>query len=617
MGAQPDTLYLYNTSMHAAGNVLESIYDGPIDTNGFDYQPVILEKLPSLSNGDAVLQSIQITAGDLVVNDAGDVVELSIGDKVRPFGCNQPDCAIEWDGDSLEMAQLSATFTLLDGIKWSDGEPLTANDSVFSYHLALDCGYPWGEEWGPCGGLGDGGYETLSRTAAYNILDNLTNQWVGLPGYLDPYYFTNFAHPLPEHQLRGYSPEDLFELDDASRHPIGWGAYRITYWEYGNEIRLEKNPFYFRSGEGLPAFDELIFRFVEQNESNDNLLLSGACDMLELEAASQIPHTRLLELNAAGHLQAHFTTTNVWEHADFNIRPVPEIINGGEFSGWDLDGDGQGPFGDVRLRQAIAMCMDRQRVIDEVLLGQSPILDSYVPPGHPLYNPDAPHYDYDVTAASALLDEIGWIDTDGDGVREAHNVTGVPDGTALRFKYETTTSITRQQGTQILAEGLARCGIQVALNYMDASEWYADGPEGELFGRRFDMGEFASWITGANPLCEFYTTWNIPGPPEELDTQGNHLHALGWSGQNVTGYSHPEYDQVCQTAKGTLPGQPGYIENHLSAQEIFTHYLPAIPLYLRNWVTAARADMCGHIMDPTAGTDTWNIEEYDYGEGCE
>ncbi len=78
-GAEPDTLYVNSTNMLAANNVLEAIYDGPIDNTGFSYQPVILEKLPSLADGDATIQPVAVKENDFVVNDAGEMVLLRPG----------------------------------------------------------------------------------------------------------------------------------------------------------------------------------------------------------------------------------------------------------------------------------------------------------------------------------------------------------------------------------------------------------------------------------------------------------------------------------------------------------------------------------------------------------
>jgi peptide/nickel transport system substrate-binding protein len=75
-------------------DVRQAIYDGPIDHRAFGYQPVILERLPSLGSGDAVVNVVTVGAGALVLNNDNQVVTLALGEWVRPAGCRSPDCAI-------------------------------------------------------------------------------------------------------------------------------------------------------------------------------------------------------------------------------------------------------------------------------------------------------------------------------------------------------------------------------------------------------------------------------------------------------------------------------------------------------------------------------------------
>jgi peptide/nickel transport system substrate-binding protein len=603
-GAEPDTLYIYGGSMLAQSNVLAAIYDGPIDTNGFSYQPVILEKLPSLADGDALLQPVAVQDGDVIVNDAGEVTLLKVGQVVRPFGCNLPSCAITWDGSPLEMGQLSSTFTLLEGVRWSDGEPLTAQDSVFSFRIASDPDSHTDKY-------------TIQRTESYTALDDRTVQWVGRPGFLDSNYQINFFHPLPEHQLRGYKPALLLNVPETNITPLGWGPYMIQKWEFGNEIKLIRNPYYFRAAEGLPHFDQVTYRFLGSGAPLVlAALLNGECDIVDQEASvkswDESELQALLDLEAAGQLRLDLATGTSWEHVDFNLRPLTYA----GFASLDADGDGLGPFGDIRLRQAVAMCMDRRAVVDSIFLDQTFVLNTYLSPQHPLYNPDVSVWPFDPLAANALLDEIGWLDTDGDPTtpRLAKNVTGVPDGTPLEFFYETTVATQRKQTTQILAESLAQCGIKANLAYFEAADWFADPPEGKLFGRRFDLGQFA-WLTGVDPPCNLFVSDQIPGPVDQINpaTGQNYLRR---DGDNETGYSSADFDAACNAARSALPGTPEYTQNHLLAQEIFARDLPVIPLFLRIKYSISRPDFCGHTMDPTANGDFWNIEEYDYGVDC-
>lgn len=602
MGQEPETLYPYGNSMLAMSSIHESyLYDGPIDQRSFAYQPIILEKLPSLVDGDAVINAVDVVAGDKVVGDDGEVYELAAGTKVRPAGCNAPDCAIEWDGTTaLQMEQMVSTFKIKPGLLWSDGTPLTSADSVYAFGLAGDPDTTTGKY-------------TIERTASYEATDDVTTVWTGLPGYKDSVYYTNFWGPYPEHIWGQYTAAELLTEVDAQGLFTGFGAYKMLEWVKGDHITVTKNENYWRAGEGLPKFESVIFRFVGAT-SNANIakVLAGECDIVDQTSSLDDQSELLLELQASGQLDAAFVTGTTWEHADFNILP----LEGAGFAGLgsDLSGTTPGPFGDVRLRQAVAMCMDRQAAVDTVLYGQSVVIHTYLPPQHPLFNADAKQWPFDVAAASALLDEIGWLDDDGDPAtpRVATGVAGVPDGTPLEFSYQTTTATMRQQATQIMAESMAQCGIKVNLGYLPASEWFADGPDGILFGRKTDLGQFA-WLTGVEPPCNLYLSGQIPGDPAATDAEGKPLYPSGWGGQNQTGYQSEAFDAACNKAVQSLPGQPSYDEGHLEAQAIFAEDLPVVPLFLRLKLAITRPDMCGFIMDPTANSEMWNIEEFDYG----
>ena len=631
LGAEPDTLFYYQSSMLVTNTVWEAIYDGPIDPLGYSYQPVILEKLPNLADGDARIEPVTVQAGDLVVDDAGGVIRLAAGDRVRPFGCNQSECAIIFQKEALEMDQLSADFTLLEGLKWSDGESLTAADAVFSFKIAQKC--EENLDW--CVN-----HLLAERTADFTDLDDRTTRWTGLPGNLDPDYMSNFFHPLPEHQLQGMSVAEMAEVDQGAMAeaeqshllPVGWGPYMLENWEIGNEIQLSKNPYYFRAKEGLPRFDNLVFRFTGEDPIfNISKILSGECDLVEQDAGLEVVLNLLIGMDELGLLQVHIVNGNVWEHFDFCL------LHADYDDGYQAGSDRPDLFGDVRTRQAIAMCLDRQRVIDEAVYQLSDyeryypengkeyyvnittgeVLNSFIPPDHPLYNPEINSYEFSPAKANALLEEMGWIDHDADPgtPRQSQSVPDVPDGIRLEFNYWTTNAETRKQVTQILTESLSRCGIKVNIQHWNAAEFF-ELPTSPVVRRDFDVVEFAS-LAGDIPPCKYFMSENIPGDPEVLNPDGTQRFPRGWEGQNNSGYSSVEFDQACESASALLPGQPGYIENHMLAQEIFARDLPVIPLYQRLKVTASGAELCGYWMDPTADSDTWNIEQYGYADECE
>lgn len=622
LGEEPETLFLYGGASLAQRHVLEAIYDGPIDTADYAYQPVILEKLPDLAEGSAVLQPVPVQEGDRVVDDSGQPVSLAPGVWVRPFGCTSYECAIPWDGVSpLEMAQLTATFKLQEGLLWSDGTPLTADDSVFSYEIARDCQ----SENGPCGGLGlvtQQGGETLERTASYTAIDERTLQWVGLPGFLDPNYPANFFIPQPRHSIGGLAMEEMFTADETSRRPLGWGAYMVEDWQPGESIRLRKNPNYFRLSEGLPRYDLLTFRFLSPSGEtaqdltrNQQALSSGVCDVLDQEASQVLQADGLQPLlaqDSAGEIKAEIIPGGSWEHVDFGIRPTSYD------DGYQPAFDRPDFFGDARLRQAFAMCIDRQQILETVLNGLSAVPDTYLPPDHPLADPEAPSYAFDPQAGATLLQQIGWVDHDVDPAtpRIALGALNVPDGTALQLTYLASPATQRQQAAQMVAESLAGCGVGVELKLLDAEEVYAPGPQGPVFGRQFDLAQFA-WQAAIQPPCELWTTGQIPGDYFLTYEDGSPRFPLGWGGANETGYSNFEYDDACQAAQQSLPGQEGYLENHRLAQQIFATDLPVIPLYQRLKVAVTRPDLCGLELDPSVPSEMWQIEAFDAGAGCE
>lgn len=589
LGSEPDSLYYYGSSMLASSQVMQAIYDGPIDNRSYSFQPVILQKLPSLADGDAVLEQVTVSEGELIVTDDVSLGALEPGMIVRPSGCFNTRCAIEYTGGEITLDQMVVTFKLLPGLKWSDGAPLTIHDSIFSFNLNADPQTPTSKF-------------TIERTASYTAQDDLTSVWTALPGFTDSTYFLNFWTPLPEHILDGYTAEDLLKNETSTRAPTGWGPYEIEGWNMGENIVLHKNPHYFRAGEGLPHFEHLIFRFVGENpNANIAAIISGECDIIDQSSRLQEQTQLLSQLEEAGHIQVQTTHGAAWEHVSFGIAPYSY-----EDSYAPRSGDRPDFFGDTRTRQAIALCMDRAQ-LNTVLYGNNAIAtNSYVPREHPLFNPTLPRYDYDPEAGLALLEEVGWVMGE-DNVLIAESVENVPDGTRFEVNYWTTNTPIRQQASQILQQTLSNCGIWIDLQYWVPAEFFDSGPQGPIFGRRFDMVEFA-WLSGSEPTCELFVSDQISGDPEDG--------FCGWGCLNLTGWSSPEYDNACHQALNSLPGQITYAEYHLEAQRIFAQELPAIPLYQGIRVAAARPDMCGFILDPTMMIELWNIESFNYGKGC-
>jgi peptide/nickel transport system substrate-binding protein len=260
-----------------------------------------------------------------------------------------------------------------------------------------------------------------------------------------------------------------------------------------------------------------------------------------------------------------------------------------------------GFFGDVRVRQAVAMCVDREQVAQEAFkLEGSDVVHSYVPPDHPLYA-DAHLYrwDHDPLAGISLLEEVGWTDQNGDGIREAHGVSGIASFVPFSVTLLTTSDYPpRERVAHILSENLAACGIGLAVEYLPARDFFADGPDGLVLGRQFELALF-SWMNGLDAPCGLYLSTEIPGPEN------------WWAASNNPGYASEDYDAACLKALDALPGTEVFTRFHHEAQRIFTHDLPVLPLTSVPKLVAVRPEVSGVMLDPGEYLELWNIEAFD------
>lgn len=577
MAQEPDTLYVYGGSMLVQSAVNHSIFENEYTTLSYDYQAQGLVKLPSLADGDAVQESVEVVEGDIVLV-GGEPKALEVGDMI----VNDAGEEVEFDGTPVMMQHLVVDFEMHPRV-WSDGEPVKATDSLYSFNIASDPDTQASKF-------------VIDRTASYEATGDLTTRWTGIPGYADATYFINFWGPLPEHVLGQYSAAELIEAEEAARLPIGDGPFKIVEWRAGELIYLEKNENYYRADEGLPYLDSVTYKFIPDTNTLLAQLLSGECDIGTQDGMDAGQSPFLLEAESSGLLTPYFQTGTVYEHIDFGIDSYGDYGDGIGRPDW---------FEDVRVRQAMTMCTDRQSMVDNILYGKSEVIHTYIPSVHPLYPGDElTEWPYDVEQANALLDEVGYVDGDGDGIRE------YTDGTPFAVTLGTTTgNEMRQQLTQIFKDNMLQCGIDVELYYLPSSEWFADGPDGVLFGRQFDLGEFA-WLTGVEPSCNLYLSSQITGPSDEINPKTGTPFG-GWGAANDAGWYNQEFDDYCNAALASLPGTPEYEANHKAAQVVFSQEVPVIPLFLRLKVAAARTNVLNFSVDPTQNSELYNMYEID------
>ena len=373
----------------------------------------------------------------------------------------------------------------------------------------------------------------------------------------------------------------------------------IDEWEPGKRLHFVKNLNYFRASNGLPRFDELTFHIFPDGDAAISALVEGTCDVLDPSTRLDGRVSLLQQMRLDNQADLLTAQTMVIEWLGIGITPASYDEN------FDVEEDRPDFFGDKRTRQAIALCLDRQRVVDTVLLGLSQVPDTYLPADHPLHNANVQTYAFNPTSGNQILDDVGWIDHDNNPStpRQALGVTNVPAETPLTLNYVTSSATQRHQVAEIFTQSLAECGIGVNVTYLNASDFYAQGPTGPLFGRQFDLTEYAMGVNSLEPQCSWFTSSQIPSGDNR------------WVGTNVSGYQNPVFDAACEKALQTVSTDPEYAF-HQEAQAIFAADIPSIPLYLRLKVAATRPDFCGFTLDPSSSSPLADIEMFDYGAAC-
>lgn len=589
LGEEPQTLYLYQSAARSMWAVLEAIYDGPIDTRNGQSQPVILEKLPTVADGDAVYAPVTVEPGDEIVDAEGNLSVLAEGVRYLPSGCVSPDCALAWDGKAtVQMDALTLTFRLLPNLKWADGKPLTSADSVYSFRLSADPATPVNKR-------------LVDRTLSYTALDERTVQWVGKPGYRSARFAEAFWIPLPQHVYGSYTAEQLLSAEEATHRPLGWGPYQIVEWTMGDHITLQANPYYFRSAEGLPHFDTLVYRFLGTQPDNGlAALLNGECDMLDQSVDLESEIERLLNGQKNKELALWVGQGPEMEMLHFGIRPS-SYDDGTVLAGSDRPDY----FGDVRTRQAIAQCVDRQGLSKTLFGGLAEVPVGFYAQGQPLYDAELQAWPYDPVAATKLLEEIGWKESDGDvnTPRLAVGVKNVPNGTPFEVSYLTPAGGRSERAAMFVALSLAQCGIKVNVLPVSPGQLYAAGPEGPLFGRAFELAQF-SWSLGRVAPCSLYESGQIPAAQND------------WLGGNLVGYVDPAYDAACRAARLSVPEDADYAALNAAVQERYVQGLPSLPLYFRPRINVSRPDLCGFVMDVSGRSEFWSLEAWQTGAVC-
>ncbi len=322
-----------------------------------------------------------------------------------------------------ELEPSAVTFDLNRGVRWHDGRPVTAYDVEFTFARAKDPA---------TASVLSSAY--LEHIASAEVIDSFTIRFSFSRPHARPLDGFWWA-PAPRHLLADVPPAELMRAE-FNRAPVGSGPFRFVRWESGQSITLERNPEFPASLGGPPYLDRVIFRFVGEPATLLSETLTGQIDV----NASLFPH-QAEQVKGTEGLRLHHFPFREYYYIGWNVRkPI---------------------LSDRRVRRALTVAIDRQQLIDALLFGYGQLATGTIAPWHPMYRPIEP-LPYGQARAAEALDEAGWRDRDGDGVRE--DSAGMPLRFTLMTNHE---NPVRVDIAQVVQSQLSRIGADVAVKTLE------------------------------------------------------------------------------------------------------------------------------------------------------
>ena len=400
--------------------------------------------------------------------------------------------------ESVEVSDdsLTWTFKIRDGINFHDGQPMTAKDVAFSVNLYKNNGdYIYLNAYTV-------NFDTVEATDDSTVVITLLNAVPNMD------YLLSYLYVVPEHIWKDYA-EAPASVEFENVEMIGTGPFKMLEYKQNEFVRLGANKEHFGNP---PKIDEVIFQTFESDDVLVQSLKSGAVDMI-----TEMPATAVETLKGDANIQvvtgapfAPAVSDIIFNQADPENCPT------------DVGGlcTGHPALRDRNVRLALAHATDKQKLIDIVLLGFGAPGLTLIPDGlgH-WYNNTLKDYEFNVAKANQALDDAGYLDTDGDGVRE------MPDGSQpLNFRMHwPSDSIDAPRQAELLSEMWGEVGVTLELQAVDPDALTAECCPA------FDFDIILwGWASDPDPnlLLSVHATSEIP------------------NGYNETGYSNPAYDEL-------------------------------------------------------------------------
>lgn len=418
-----------------------------------------------------------------------------------------------------EAGSMSVTWKLRQDVQWQDGQPVTADDVLFTWEAIQN---PETGSWIP----GIDSIDSVEQVDQYTFIVNYSAIY---PGYLTQFGGEQIAI-WPAHYC---DATQGFVAWDCGRKPLSDGPYILQDWIEGDHMTFVRNDKYFAAGK--PEIDKVTVQIVPDDSVRKTMIQQGDADI-----------DMWINVNTINDLKDS-------EKAKVSLSPSNRFVmrlfmNQAEKGTVDAEAAPHPILSDVRVRQAIRMAVDVDTLNNEIFFGLGhPQWTEFFRP--PYNNCNVPRPVYDPEAAKALLEQAGWTDTDNDGMRECHGCASADEGYEMRMEFITYAEYGEplELTQQLIAEMLGKVGIQMDLTVVEGSVLWADAESGGIeMGGNFDIDLWDDGYAGVDPtdfLWELYSIeaatpgygWNLAHwKNEELDALIDEAYTLDEASRQAT-----------------------------------------------------------------------------------
>ncbi|MCF8067118.1 MAG: peptide ABC transporter substrate-binding protein [Desulfobacterales bacterium] len=441
------------------------------------------------------------------------------------------------------------TFHIREGMTFHDGKPVTAKDFAFTYENLPVSNPVWSYP----------SSQTVKDSLV--VVDDHTLNFEMSNIFPPKYPPFDWVPILPEHLWRRHR-YDMEGFKNAKG--IGSGPFMLDSFAPGKYISFKNFEAYW---EQKPRVDKIVFKTYGSQDAQVMAMKRGEVDMMGYGgvsplAAKMLRNSDNIEIITSPGIALQWLTFNLYQ---------------------------EGPIQDLNIRKALIHAINKDRIVQMVYHGEAVVHDSFIYPERNEYNPNLPQYEFNVDISKKILDESGYMDTDGDDIRNDPK-----SGRNLSFKFLVPSSDTEEvKMATLMREQFKDIGIDIRLNVVDVDTYfdlvyYPQNPAWDISFVAEEPGPNASWI------WEFSRSWNDGA-------------SMGW---NTSYYDNPEFDELLNAFNREVDLEKAKAISY-KMQEIVTRDLPYYIICRPNIIDPVRTDKLTGYVPYMGGIASW-INPFSY-----